>query len=128
MLRFFPSTIVIVAAACFIGLAAMQIAWIQSAYRGEVELHAKAKRQFESEFQSELAQNEHVKAGLRTLLDHYQREQRLDEAQTAWFHFQLVQAIDFSPKKQQFKVYIDGISIARHVHNTKTGRVFHDPL
>src|SRR5688572_27903148 len=101
MLRFFPSTIVIVAAFCFMGLAAMQIAWIQSAYRGEVELLAKAKKQFEAELQSELAQNEHVKVGLRNLLDHYNREQSLDEAQTAWFHFQLVQAIDFSPKKEQ---------------------------
>ena len=123
MFSFSSRTIVIIAAICFIGLVALQIAWIQSAYQGEAALFTKAKKQLEVELQSELGQNEQVKLGLRNLLDGYNSKKQLDEDQKAWFHFQLVQSIDLSPKKQQFGVYIDGISIARVEDDSTTTTV-----
>ena len=106
----------ILAAFCFMALAIMQVAWIVSAYNGEVALYTKAKKQLESELQSELSQSEDVKEGLSDLLDHHNREGALGAAQRDWFHARLVQAIDVSPKKSAFGLHVDGISIVKHDH------------
>lgn len=109
-------TVVIIAAFCFVGLVIMQIAWMLWAYEGELALYNKAKKQFEAEFLSELKQNEQVKEGLRKFLDHYNKEKTLGKEQEAWFHFEFVQVIDFSPIKPRFGVYMDGVSIVQHHH------------
>lgn len=117
MLRLSAKKIVILAAICFAGLVAMQVAWIQSAYNGEVALYTRAKRQFESELQSELRHNEQFKAGLKELLDHYNEEQGLGRAQTDWFYQSFLQAVQFNPKRSQFDVDVHRVSIVRLQHH-----------
>lgn len=116
MLRFSAKTVVVLAALCFMGLVALQIAWIRSAWQGELALYNRAKKQVEAELQSELAQNAEIRTGLKALLDQYNSDQSLDKDQVAWFHFNLVQAIDLSPIKPKFGVYTNGISIVQHRH------------
>jgi signal transduction histidine kinase len=113
MLRLSAKTIVIVALACFMGLVALQIVWMQSAYENEAALYSKAKKQFETELQSALGQNEQLKAGLKQFLDHYNGEQSLDTAQMDWFYFNFVQAVQFSSMQSQFGIDVHGVNIGR---------------
>lgn len=117
MKRLSTKTVVVLAAVCFTGLVILQVVWMLSAYEGEAALHARAKKQFEVEFQAELAKNEQFRAGLRDLLDHYNQHQSLGDKQKEWFYFTFLQTVAFNPQKMDLGVYIDGASIVQHQHD-----------
>jgi signal transduction histidine kinase len=121
MMRFSSRIVIILAAVCFAGLVIIQIAWMRSAYEGEVALYRKAKTQFEAELQARLSQNNEVKARFKEILDNYSQGQQLTTSQTDWFHFNLVPLIDLAPEKSDLGIFIDGISIVRYRRKDSLG-------
>jgi signal transduction histidine kinase len=122
MLRLSAKTIVIVATICFVCLVALQIVWMQSAWQNEKNFLGKAKKQFESELQSQLKQDETFKAGLKELLDYYNLHHQLDRNHTDWYYYNFLQAIQFSETQSEYGLDINGVSIARLTYKDYTDR------
>ena len=120
MRRISTATIVILAAICFTGLVALQLAWIGSAYSGELALYNKEKRQFESALQTHLSKNEAFKVGLKKLLDNHNPKE-FSPADQKWFTENLQTAIQIISKEKEYSIDPLDFGIGRHMHGDSAG-------
>ena len=116
MSRISTGTVVILAAICFTGLVALQLAWIQSAYKGELALYNKEKRQFESALQMHLSKDEGFKTGMKKVLDNYTNQKMLSLAEQNWLTENLRTAIRIISKEKEYSIHPLDFRIGRHMH------------
>ena len=116
MRRISTATVVILAAICFTGLVALQLAWIQSAYNGELALYNKEKRQFESALQMHLSKDEAFQTGLKKLLDNYKEQKMVSLAEQNWVTENLRTAIRIISKEKEYNMHPLDFRIGRHMH------------
>jgi signal transduction histidine kinase len=89
----------------------MQVAWLDSAYTGELALIEKARNGFEAELRSDQGLDAESKRGLANLLLAYEKEGQLGQEQIDWFNYSFVPALELSPLRTKYAVYLDGVSI-----------------
>ncbi|HYE53603.1 MAG TPA: HAMP domain-containing sensor histidine kinase [Chitinophagaceae bacterium] len=106
--------IVILAALCFLGLVGLQIAWMRSAYQGELALYTREKRQFESALQASLKENETFKSGLKSILDEYTKNKTVDPSKRAWFAQTFDRAASAIIKERQHDIFISNFGVIQH--------------
>ena len=116
MPRISTGTVVILAAICFTGLVALQLAWIQSAYSGELALHNKEKRQFESALQMHLSKEEAFKTELKKLLDNYKNVRIVTLTARNWFTEKLRTATGIISKEKEYDIHPLDFGIGHHIH------------
>jgi signal transduction histidine kinase len=116
MFRFSTKGMMVLAAFCFAGLVGMQVAWMQSAYRGEVALMDKAKKQFELELRGEIISDSTIQRHLVSLADSYEKNQLPTRKNADWFFMNLVPGIEMKPENASRGIFLEGISLV-----SKTG-------